>query len=459
MLWLVATAVFMQMLDTTIVNTALPSMAASLGESPLRMQAVVVSYGLTVAMLIPASGWLSDRIGTRHVFVAAIVVFTIGSLACAASRSLNQLVAARVLQGIGGSMLLPVGRLVVLRAVPREEFLAAMTFVTIPGLVGPLIGPTLGGWLVQVASWHWIFLINLPLGAVGAVAASRLMPDLRGAVTRFDGVGYLLLAFGMVAVSLSLTALSERMTERGVTLVLLISGMASLVAYWLHAARTDRPLFPFALFRIHTYSVGLLGNLFSRVGSGGMPYLIPLLLQVGMNYSPMHAGMMMIPTAIAGMSSKQIVVPLVRHLGYRRVLVVNTILVGLAMASFALVRPGMPIWLLVVQFGCFGFVNSLQFTAMNTLALRDLHGDLASAGNSLLSMVMMLAMSLGVAAAGGLLSLIGGASAAEGGSAMGAFRWSFVCAGLVTMASAAIFAQIEPTHRIPEATVREINPG
>src|SRR5690606_23317370 len=157
---------------------------------------------------------------------------------------------------------------------------------------------------------------------------------------------------------------------------------------------------PFALFRIHTYSVGLLGNLFSRVGSGGMPYLIPLLLQVGMNYSPMHAGMMMIPTAIAGMSSKQIVVPLVRHLGYRRVLVVNTILVGLAMASFALVRPGMPIWLLVVQFGSFGFVNSLQFTAMNTLALRDLHGDLASAGNSLLSMVMMLAMSLGVAAAG-----------------------------------------------------------
>lgn len=459
MLWLVATAVFMQMLDTTIVNTALPSMAASLGESPLRMQAVVVSYGLTVAMLIPASGWLSDRVGTRHVFVAAIVIFTVGSLACALSRSLDQLVAARVIQGVGGSMLLPVGRLVVLRVVPRDEFLAAMTFVTIPGLVGPLVGPTLGGWLVQAASWHWIFLINLPLGILGAIAASRLMPDLRGAITRFDGVGYLLLAFGMVTVSLSLSALSERLPRHGVALVLLVFGLASLVAYWLHAARTARPLFPLALFKVHTYSVGLLGNLFSRVGSGGMPYLIPLLLQVGMNYSPMHAGMMMIPTAIAGMSSKRIVVPLVRQLGYRRVLLVNTILVGIAMASFALVRPDQPVWLLIVQFACFGFVNSLQFTAMNTLALGDLDGELASAGNSLLSMVMMLAMSLGVAAAGGLLSLLGGASAAEGGRALGAFRWSFVCVGLVTMASAAIFAQLETTHHIPEATVREVDPA
>ena len=208
MLWLVAAAVFMQMLDTTIVNTALPSMAVDLGQSPLRMQSVVVAYALTVAMLIPASGWLADRLGTRRLFVAAIALFTAGSLACALSPDLDTLVASRVLQGIGGAMLLPVGRLAVLRAVPRTAFLAAMSFVTVPGLIGPLIGPALGGWLTEAASWHWIFLINLPLGIAGAIAALRWMPDLRAPVSRFDLPGYGLLAFGMIAVSLSVEALS-----------------------------------------------------------------------------------------------------------------------------------------------------------------------------------------------------------------------------------------------------------
>ena len=456
MLWLVATAAFMQMLDTTIVNTALPSMAIGLGESPLRMQAVVASYALAVAMVIPASGWLADKFGTRYVFLTAVVLFSLGSLACAMSRGLTQLVAARVLQGVGGAMLLPIGRLAVLRVVPRQDFLAAMSFVTIPGLIGPLVGPTLGGWLVQVASWHWIFLINLPLGVVGGLAALRVMPDLRQPVTRFDMLGYVLLAFGMVAVSIALDALSERQPEHGVVVVLAVAGLASLVAYWLHAARAAGPLFPLALFKVHTFSVGVLGNLFSRVGSGGMPYLIPLMLQVALGYSPVQAGMMMIPAALAGMFSKRIVVPLVRLLGYRRVLVGNTVLVGLAMTSFALVQPGLPLWVHIVQFACFGAVNSLQFTAMNTLALRDLDGDLASSGNSLLSMVMMLAMSLGVAVAGGLLGAFGaGAVEPANTDTLTAFRWSFICIGLVTLTSAAIFAQLEPTHVIPQATVQE----
>jgi EmrB/QacA subfamily drug resistance transporter len=457
MLWLVATAAFMQMLDTTIVNTALPSMAASLGESPLRMQAVVASYALAVAMLIPASGWLADRFGTRRVFVAAVVLFSAGSLACALSRGLAQLVASRVLQGVGGAMLLPVGRLVVMRVVPRTEFLAAMSFVTLPGLIGPLIGPTLGGWLVQIASWHWIFLINLPLGVAGGVAALRLMPDLRQQVGRFDTLGYGLLAYAMVAVSLALNALSDQQPRHATVVILIVSGLASLVAYWLHAARADRPLFSLALFKVDTFSVGILGNLFSRVGSGGMPYLIPLLMQVSLGYSPMHAGMMMIPAALAGMFSKRVVVPLVHRLGYRRVLVGNTLLVGAAMASFALVRPGLPLWVHGVQFAAFGAVNSLQFTAMNTLTLRDLDGELASSGNSLLSMVMMLSMSLGVAVAGGLLGAFGGVETGPAhADTLGAFRWTYLCVGFVTVTSAAIFAQLEPTHRLPHATVREV---
>jgi predicted MFS family arabinose efflux permease len=264
----------------------------------------------------------------------------------------------------------------------------------------------------------------------------------------------------MVTVSLSLDAISAPGARRGLVLVLLVFGLASLAAYWLHAARTDGPLFPLSLFKVHSFAVGLLGNLFSRVGSGGMPYLIPLLMQVAMGFSPMQAGMMMIPAAVAGMFSKRIVVRLVHRLGYRRVLVGNTVLVGLAMASFALVHEGQPLWLYAVQFACFGFVNSLQFTAMNTLALRDLDGELASSGNSLLSMVMMLAMSLGVASAAGLLGVFGGAAGAIDRQQMAdAFRGTFVCVGLVTMASAAIFAQLEPTNRIPESTVQKADPA
>lgn len=460
LLWLVAAGVFMQMLDSTIVNTALPAMARDLAQSPLRMQAVVVAYALTVAMLIPASGWLADHFGTKRIFIAAVTLFTLGSLACAFSQNLPQLVASRVLQGIGGAMLLPVGRLAVLRAVPRKDFLAAMSFVTVPGLIGPLIGPTLGGWLVEVASWHWIFLINLPLGVLGTVAALRWMPDLRGPRVRFDALGYVLLAFGMVAVSLSLDSLSDHAGSRGAMVVLLVFGLAGLVAYWLHAARAPRPLFPLALFRVPSFSIGLLGNLFSRMGSSGMPFLIPLMLQVGLGFSPMSAGMLMIPAALAGMFSKRIVVPLVQRLGYRKVLVGNTVLVGLAMASFALISADQPLWLHLLHFAIFGAVNSLQFTAMNTLALRDLDGDLASSGNSLLSMTMMLAMSIGVALAGSLLGVFGNIVLHPlQGQALSAFRWTFVCVGLITMASAAIFAQLQPTHRIPPSSVKRADPG
>lgn len=452
MLWLVAAAVFMQMLDTTIVNTALPSMAVDLGQSPLRMQSVVVAYALTVAMLIPASGWLADRLGTRRLFVAAIALFSLGSLACALSPNLDVLVASRVLQGVGGAMMMPVGRLAVLRAVPRTAFLAAMSFVTVPGLVGPLIGPALGGWLADAASWHWIFLINLPLGIAGTVAALKWMPDLRAPVARFDLPGYAMLAFGLIAISLSVEALSGHAARHAALVVLLVTGLAALVAYWLHAARSAAPLFPLTLFKTRSFSVGLLGNLFARLGSSGMPYMIPLLLQVALGFPPTHAGLMMIPVALAGMFSKRIVVPLVQRFGYRNVLVVNTVLTGLTMASFALVDMDQPLWLHIVQFSIFGAVNSLQFTAMNTLALRDLEGPAASAGNSLLSMVMMLAMSLGVATAGGLLGAFSGETAGDA-PVLAAFRWTFVCIGGLTLASAAIFAQLGRTHRIPERVV------
>ncbi|MEA5668790.1 MFS transporter [Stenotrophomonas sp. ATCM1_4] len=450
LLWLVSLAIFMQMLDSTIVNTALPAMARSLGESPLQMQSVVFSYALAVATFIPASGWIADRFGTRRTFMTAIILFTLGSLACALSPSLQWLVAARVLQGIGGAMLLPVGRLAVMRTVPREQFLSAMSFIAIPALIGPLLGPTLGGWMVEVASWHWIFLINLPIGLIGLVAALRIMPDHYGQQKhRFDLAGYLMLAFGMVALSLALDGVSGLGSAHALVILLAVIGIAALAGYWLHAANSRDALFPLTLFHVTSFRIGILGNLFSRIGSGAMPLLIPLLLQVGLGMSPMRAGMMMIPVALAGMAAKRAAVSLVQRFGYRRILMINTVCVGVAMAGFALIDGGQPVWVQLVLLTAFGAVNSMQFTVMNTVTLRDLDMEQASSGNSLLSMVMMLATGFGAATAGSLLATFGTHLVGHGATA--ALHATFICVGAITLSSTLVFWQLPENRPHPKA--------
>ena len=444
-LWIIAIGMFMQLLDSTIVNTALPAMARSLGERPLQMQAVVVSYALTMAVVIPATGWLADRFGTQRIFTLAIALFTAGSIACAASASLNQLIVARVLQGVGGAMLMPVGRLVVLRAFPKEQFLEAISFVAIPALVGPLIGPTLGGWLVEVASWHWIFLINVPVGLIGIIATQRFIPNFVAAVPgRFDLGGYALLVVAMVSVSLALDGLSGLGWAHTLLVLLMVLGLAALAAYWLHALRSPAPIFAPVLFAAQSYRVGLLGNLFARIGSGAMPYLLPLLLQLALGYSPAQAGMLMLPVAIAGMASKRAATAIITRWGYQRVLVGNTVLLGAMIAGFALMTPGQPLWLRIVQLAVFGAINSFQFTAMNAVTLKDLAPERAASGNSLFSMVQMLGMSLGVTCAAALLAAFSNwFSAAGGGHGLPVFRATFVAIGLMTMGSAAIFWQLE----------------
>jgi MFS family permease len=331
-----------------------------------------------------------------------------------------------------------------------------MSFVAIPGLIGPLLGPTLGGWLVQYASWHWIFLINVPVGLLGCIATLKYMPDLRGVVQkRFDSVGYAMLAFGMVAISLSLDGVGLR---QGGVMVVLIFGFASIVAYWLRASRTPEPLFAPSLFHVPTLSIGLIGNLFSRLGSSCMPFLVPLLLQVSMGYSPVRAGLMMLPIALAGMAMKRFATPLITRHGYRKVLVVNTILVGCTMASFGLTAPGQPMALHVLQLLAFGAVNSLQFTAMNTITLKDLDGSMASSGNSLLSMVQMLAMSLGVAAAGAVLAGYNGIFGTETPAhTLDAFQATFASMGLITVASAMIFWYLPSEVRAPHPAQPEVS--
>ena len=456
-LWIVALGFFMETLDSTIVNTALPAMAHSLNESPLSMHSVIIAYSLTLALLIPASGWIADRIGVKRTFLMAIGIFTLGSILCALSPSLHFLVMARILQGVGGSMLMPIGRLALLRIFPQEHYLTAMSFVAVPALVGPLIGPMLGGFLVQIASWHWIFLINLPVGLIGIFCTIRFMPPIPAyPIGKFDLKGFLMLALAMVSISFALDGISELAFQQATIIVLIAFGLSALVAYILHAERAKAPLFSLKLFRIRTFAVGLLGNLFARVGSASMPFLIPLFLQVSLGYTPLQSGFTMFPVAFAAIFSRRLAPPLIDRYGYRSVLLVNTLIVGVAIMSFIFISDREPTWMRILQFVLFGGANSLQYSAMNSLTLKDLEGTGTGSGNSLFSMVQMLAMSFGVAIAGALLTSLGQFFEHRGEGVIQAFHTTFVCMGLVTCFSTWIFAQLSPDHR---RVVPSINAG
>lgn len=457
-LWIVAFGFFMQTLDTTIVNTALPSMAVSLGENPLRMQSVIVSYVLTVAVMLPASGWLADRVGVQRVFFSAIVLFTLGSILCARSETLNELIASRVVQGIGGAMMVPVGRLTVMKIVPREQYMAAMTFVTLPGQIGPLMGPALGGFLVQYASWHWIFLINIPVGIAGAIATLLLMPNYRMQTRRFDISGFIMLAIGMATLTLALDGHKGMGLSSPAIVALVMAGVAALAGYWWHARGNSRALFSLRLFKTQTYKVGLTASLLGRIGSGMLPFMTPLFMQVGMGFSPFHAGLMMIPMIIGSMGMKRIVVRVVNRFGYRNVLVAATLMLALISLSFPLVAMLGWIWLLPVVLFFQGMVNSLRFSAMNTLTLKDLPDRLASSGNSLLSMVMQLSMSLGVSIAGILIGSFAHHQVVTDSPAIhSAFIYSYCCMALIIALPALAFARV-PADTAPNRTLTK-EPG
>lgn len=427
--WLAAAAFFLQMLDATAVHTALPQMARALGVAPLAMQAVVTSYLLATAVVIPLSGWLCDRLGTRLVFQAAVTLFCAASLACALAPTLNWLVAARVAQGVGGALMLPVARLTVLHAFPRDELLGVLSFVAMAGLVGPLLGPPLGGLVVQWASWQWIFLINLPIGLAGVVLAARHMPDLRLAPRPLDALGWVVFSGALVALLLGLQQLRWPW---------LLSGVLALGAFAWHSRRSSAPLFARTLAQVASFRVGIAGNLWTRLGNGAMPFAVPLFLQLGLGWPPLEAGLALVPVVLGGMAAKRLAVPVVERLGYRLVLVANTLALGASMASFAAVGPYTPRWAVLALLTLFGLVNSMQFSAMNAVTLKDLHGQLAGDGNALLSVVMQMAATLGVASASQLLATFGGTAS------LGAFAAMFACLGVVTATSALVFARLAP---------------
>lgn len=438
---LVSIGFFMQGLDTTIVNTAIPAMARSLGEDPLQMHSVVVAYVLSVAACIPLSGWLADRFGVRNTYFSAIIIFTLASLGCGMANSQNELLFYRVIQGIGGALLLPVGRLAMLKVIPRTQFLSAMSLMSLAGLMGPLIGPTLGGWMVEVASWHWIFLINIPMGLLGVLITFKAMPNVtEPSVQRFDFWGFILLVVAMVGLSLGIENFASPHLPLWWSLSLIFAGIAACTIYAFHAHTHANALFRSKLFKNKIYAIGIVGNFFARLGGNAMPFLIPLMLQVAFGFEPFITGLLMIPTVLGSLASKPIIRQIIQRFGYRKVLLVNTFLVGACICSFALSTAETPTWLRALHFFIFGILNSLQFVSMNTLTLKDLPQQDASSGNSFLSMIMMVSMSIGVALAGTLVNLFTAYYGAD--QVVSAFHTTLILLGCINLITAAIFWQI-----------------
>lgn len=438
---LVSIGFFMQGLDTTIINTALPAIALSLQEDPLRMHSVVVAYVLSVAVCIPLSGWLADRFGVRNTYFSAIIIFTLASIGCAVSNSLNELLLYRVLQGTGGALLLPVGRLAMLKIIPRTQFLAAMSLMSLAGLIGPLIGPTLGGWMVEYLSWQWVFLINLPIGLLGTLITFKAMPNVTEPdVAKFDYAGFVMLVVAMVGLCLGIENFANPQYPLWWSLSLVTAGFLFSLIYAYHSHTHSNALFRSKLFKNRIYSIGILGNFFARLGGNSIPFLLPLMLQVAFGFEPFITGLLMIPTVLGSLASKPIIRKIIQHFGYRQVLLVNTLLVGLCIASFALTTADTPIWLRAIHFFIFGILNSLQFVSMNTLTLKDLSQQDASSGNSFLSMIMMLSMSIGVALAGTLVNMFSAYFGAE--QLDNAFHLALICLGCLNIIAAYIFWHI-----------------
>ena len=399
--WLVAVAFFMESLDTTILNTSVPVVSRALGVSLLSMKAVLASYTLSLAVFIPISGWMADRFGTRRVFASAIGVFTLGSLLCGLMSDLHLMIACRILQGAGGAMMVPVGRLTLVRTFPKHELVQAMSFVAIPGLVGPMLGPLAGGLIVHYLHWRLIFFLNIPIGLIGLVMVYLLLPDYRAAdVKPLDVVGLILFGAGIALLSYVLEIFGEHSLSPGEVLSLLVVSLALLFGYCVHARGTAYPLLQLALFRIRTFATAVSGSFITRLGIGGVPFLLPLLYQVGLGLNPVQSGLLIMPQAAAAMTTKFFMPKILDRLGYRNLLVSNTVVLGLLLMLFATVRPGTPIWLILVQAFCYGALTSTQYTSMNTLVYADVPEGSASNASSIASTCQQLSISFGVAVAG-----------------------------------------------------------
>lgn len=438
---ILATAIFMQMLDSTILNTSLPSIARDLNESPLNMQNAIISYVLTLAVFMPASGFLADRFGTKKTFIIAIILFSLGSLFCAGSENLTQLVISRVIQGIGGSLMTPVGKLALIKTFDRNELVKAMNFAIVPALIGPVLGPLVGGYLVDYLSWHWIFLINIPIGLVGIVLGIKYMPNYTSKDVDFDLKGFFIFAGASLLLSIALELFGNTKNITPV-LIIFILGFLFLYYYYKHARNGKNPIFPLNLFQVRTFRVGILGNLATRLGISAVPLLLPLMIQIAFKQSAVTSGWMIAPMALTAMFAKSYVIKILDKFGYKRTLMVNTFIIGTLICCLAIPDIHASLFWFIPIIATLGFFNSIQFTSMNAISIADLRNFQTSSGNSLVSVNQQLAVGFGIAFGLIILKLFENNTALIQNETHNAFRLTFLTVGILTILSGFVFRRL-----------------
>jgi EmrB/QacA subfamily drug resistance transporter len=401
---IIASAMFMEQLDGTILATALPSMAESFDVSPLHMSVALTSYMLSLAVFIPASGAIADRYGSRNVFRSAILLFTIGSILCGLSGNLPLLVLSRLLQGMGGAMMVPVGRLVLLRSVPKSELVSAMSWLLVPALIGPVIGPPLGGFIVTWASWRWIFYINVPIGIAGMWLATKYVPDVRIAERqRFDRVGFVLSGISLSCLVFGLEMASRGGTAGSGSAGLMLGGLIVGAVYVWHSRRVANPILDLSLMRFPTFRLSVIAGSLTRITAGSVPFLLPLMMQLGFGFSAAHSGVVTFVSALGAMLMKATAAPVLRMWGFRATLVWNGVLSMVCVALCAAFRPDWPLWTIYSVLLLSGFFQSLQFSAYNTVAYADIPSERFSSATSFYTTFQQLMLSVGICVAAAAL--------------------------------------------------------
>lgn len=438
---ILGTAIFMQMLDSTILNTSLPSIAKDLNELPLNMQNAIISYVLTLALFMPVSGFLADKFGTKKIFIFSLVIFSLGSLFCALSQNLTHLVISRVIQGVGGSLMTPVGKLALMKAFPKNELVKAMNFAIVPALIGPVLGPLVGGYMVDYLSWHWIFIINIPIGLLGIILGLKYMPNYKSIAAEFDMKGFLIFASASLLLSISLELFGNTANTTPVLLIFIL-GFLMIYYYYKHASKTKNPIFPLNLFKVRTFRVGILGNLATRLGISAIPLLLPLMIQIAYGESAVISGWIVAPMALTAMFGKSSVINILNRFGYRKTLMTNTFIIGILICCLGI--PGMhsSIYWYVPIIAVLGFFNSIQFTSMNTISIADLRNSHTSSGNSLLAVNQQLAIGFGIAFGLIVLKLFENNTALLHGNPHLAFRYTFFVVGVLTVLSGFVFRRL-----------------
>lgn len=403
----VACAFFMEHVDSTVIATALPQMAKDLDATVLHLSVAVTAYVLTLAVFIPVSGWFADRYGNRRIFMLALCIFTVSSVLCGMAESVNELIATRCIQGFGGALMTPVGRLILLRSFPRTQLVTAMLYMSLPALIGPVIGPLLGGLLTSYVSWRWIFYINVPFGILGIVLALAFIEEVRGDTkTKFDFLGFSLAGAGLALLLFGIENLSRPVLTQAASAFTVAAAVLLLLAFARHARNHSSPAIDLSLFHSRTFRIGTLAGGICRIGMNGVPFLLPLMLQIGMGLSPVQSGTLTFFTSLGAIIVRSISAQALRVLGFDRVLLWNALLSSILTAGFGLVTPGLPYWVVAIYISAFGLARSTQFMTSNMLTYSDVPSEKLSRATSLASVLQQLSVSFGVSLSALLLGLV-----------------------------------------------------